>query len=87
MRENAEISMLWKITPDRSIVTIDIRSNYKAVKKYSKKLQIALANDLIKWYSIHKPAGALFCVPKNRREKSIINFLIYNSKQSKGETT
>lgn len=58
---------------DFTKVTLSTRSYYKAVKKYSKKLQIALANDPIKWYSIHKPAGALFCVLKNRRSEEIIN--------------
>ena len=47
------------ISGKKKQITLSKRSDYKAVKKYSKKLQITLANGKIKWYSIYKPVMAL----------------------------
>ena len=54
------------------------------VKNYSKKLQKALAIGKIKWYIIHKPNPALFCVVGDKRDYKFLGFIIV---RSKGETT
>ena len=77
-RKSLNYQRFQLLLPSSLLVTVYIRSNYKAVKKYSKKLQIALANGPIKWYSIHKPVQGAILRTQMQAGEIDYKFLISN---------
>ena len=71
MPETPLFLRVLRVSPAFSMITQLCQTDYKAVKINRKKLQIALANDKIKWYIIYKPVEAHFCMPGNGWENRL----------------